>query len=72
MSTELAVINLKREMEQQNYILTQILEEMRKSNKMDKVKDEIDKWFDGVMEDENNFDKAPETIQKISNIIKED
>ena len=72
MSTELAVINLKREMEQQNYILTQILEEMRKSNKMDKVKDEIDKWFYGVMEDENNFDKAPETIQKISNIIKED
>lgn len=72
MSTELAIINLQREIEKQNYILEEIVKEMRKKNKEDKIQDIINSWYDLTIEDENNFDNAPETIQEINNTLKED
>lgn len=72
MSTELAIINLTREIEKQNYILSEILKEIKSRNKEDKINNIINTWYDKVIEDENNFDNAPETIQEINNIIKED
>ena len=72
MSTELAIINLQREIEKQNYILEEILKEMRKKNKEDKIENIINSWYDLTIEDENNFDNAPETIQEINQILKEE
>lgn len=72
MSTELAIINLTRELEKHNYILEEILKEMRKKNKEDKIEDIINSWYDLTIENENNFDNAPETIQEINNILKEE
>ena len=72
MSTELAIINLTRELEKHNYILEEILKEMRKKNKEDKIQDIINSWYDMTIEDENNFDNAPEIIQEINNTLKEE
>lgn len=72
MSTELAIINLTRELEKHNYILEEILKEIRKKNKEDKIQDIINSWYNLTIEDENNFDNAPETIQEINNILKEE
>lgn len=72
MSTELAIINLQRQIEKQNYILSAILDEMRKGNKIEKIEKKINEWQDNIIEDESNFDYAPELIQEINTIIKED